>query len=229
MSKWIVFKKDGLEVIRSMTYESDKKELQTGKFGGPSDEPELIDHVQVPDGEDPRNYVPVFVEGHPNKWVKEGESDVFVDPEDETWTFVPETQDHYEAEFNQAAEDAATAEDHASATMIKYDEMNAEVMAEMKKVFGTNRTDSATAYFETWQKMSSNPSLFSGLGLKSDRDLMASDDVTQLFAKDDVLDTDTKIQTYADRLLELADEYAAYRMQRIQQFRDEKAAIEAGS
>lgn len=108
---------------------------------------------------------------------------------------------------------------------VKYDEMAVDVLADMKTLFLTEKPESANAYHETWKRMSVNPSLFSGESLTSDRKLLAAD-TTVLFNENDALDTDAKITSYADRLLELADEFAVSRMKRIKQFRDEKVAIE---
>ena len=97
-------------------------------------------------------------------------------------------------------------------------------MGQMEALFLTKKTDSANANHETWKLMAETPSDYSGLGLKSDRVLLAADD-TELFALGAALDSDTKIQTYADRLLVLTKEYAVWRASRLQTFRDDKAAL----
>lgn len=117
------------------------------------------------------------------------------------------------------------AQDHGSLITEKYNEMNTDVYGEMKTVFGTTKSDSASRNYETWKRMKEVPAMFSGEGLVSDRQLIASDDETILFELDDALNTDEKITQYATRLLELADAYAVFVMKRIKQFKDEKAAI----
>lgn len=92
-----------------------------------------------------------------------------------------------------------------------YDQLNAEVYAEMETTFGTKNADSATAYEKTWNIMTSAPSEWSILGLK--------DDLGNL------LDTDQKILDYANQKLLAVEAYGKWRMQRIQQFRDYRASL----
>jgi hypothetical protein len=88
-----------------------------------------------------------------------------------------------------------------------YDRMNADVMAEMELVYGTAKSESATAYQLTWEKMAANPQLFAGeaagLGFAT---------------VEDVVD-------FAMPKLAAADAYAVNRLKRIAQFQAEKAAI----
>ena len=102
-----------------------------------------------------------------------------------------------------------------------YDEMNTEVFEQMETVFGTRRSDSATAYYETWKLMSAKPELFSSQGLKA---TMAAGGLNP----GDALDTNQKVQAYADNLIENAEGYGVWRATRIQEFLEERAAILAG-
>lgn len=103
----------------------------------------------------------------------------------------------------------------------RYNDMNTEVFAEMAEVFGTNRADSATAFHQTWELMKAKPALFYQQGLK----------VTVAhgsFQVGDDLDTMQKIEDYADAALAAVETYAVWRMNRIKQFHEERAAILAG-
>jgi len=64
MAKWKRIRKSDLSIIDG--YDSNKKELQTGKFGGPDDDPTLVEHVQVPDGVD-ENGVKAIDQATPDK------------------------------------------------------------------------------------------------------------------------------------------------------------------
>lgn len=99
-----------------------------------------------------------------------------------------------------------------------YNRMNSDILTEMTMVFGTTRTDSASAYNETWKLMASNPVLFTHEGLKADKEVGA-------FNPGDVLNTEQKIQDYANARIAEANAYAVYRMKRIEQFRVERATL----
>lgn len=64
MANWKIVRKADNEIVQS--YESDKKEQRTGKFGGPIDDPEVHAHLKVPDGVDP-NGVAVVDDDTPSK------------------------------------------------------------------------------------------------------------------------------------------------------------------
>lgn len=103
----------------------------------------------------------------------------------------------------------------------RYNAMNADVYAQMMLVFGTNKSDSATAFFETWKLMSASPAMFVSEGLKADKEV-------GIFNPGDALDTEQKVQEYAVARINEANAYSVYRMKRIEQFRAERSAIEAG-
>lgn len=100
----------------------------------------------------------------------------------------------------------------------RYNEMNADIFAEMEQVFGTQRSDSATAYHETWQLMKAKPILFWEQGLKAHV-------AHGTFQVGDALDTIQKCEDYAETALAAVEAYAVFRMNRIKQFAEEKAAI----
>lgn len=103
----------------------------------------------------------------------------------------------------------------------RYNEMNEDVFAQMESVFGTQRSDSATAYHQTWELMKAKPILFWEQGLKVHVAHGA-------FEIGDALDTVQKVEDYAEAALAAVEAYAVYRMNRIKQFQDERAAILAG-
>jgi hypothetical protein len=161
-------------------------------------------------------------EALPEKWTKDGEEDVFEQPylpreADETWAFVEgvpgvePTEDRIEL-----AEDAALVASKAiklKQKMItdKYNQMNDEVIQQMTAVFGTSRTDSATAYERTWELMKQDPAEWIFLDLKDDNG--------------DILDTEAKVVSYASAKINAVRDYGKWRMQRIQQFKDERDQI----
>lgn len=55
MAYYKIVRKSDSKILQS--YESDKKELRTGKYGGELDDPLLVEHLQVPDGVDPNGVV----------------------------------------------------------------------------------------------------------------------------------------------------------------------------
>lgn len=109
--------------------------------------------------------------------------------------------------------------------LVKYNEMNEQVLVQMYNVFGTTNPDSASAYKQTWELMKEKPALFRDEGLLVERQILAADGMTILFQAGAALNDDFSVVTYATRLIQMAEEYAVYRMKRIQQFRDDRALI----
>ena len=106
-----------------------------------------------------------------------------------------------------------------------YQTMSDEVDEKMYEVFRTLKADYATAEYETWQDMKKRPSAYASLGLKVDHQINNADD-TELFSPGSALDTVQKITDYATRKIELAEAYGTFRVQRIQQFKNEKEQIQ---
>lgn len=92
-----------------------------------------------------------------------------------------------------------------------YDLMNTEIFNQMYVVFATTRSDSASAYLETWKLMVQYAVEF--------KDLDLFDDLNN------PLDTEQKIFNYATAKLLQAKDYAIYRLNRIKQFKIAKQAI----
>ncbi len=103
----------------------------------------------------------------------------------------------------------------------RYNEMNADVYEAMAALFGTSKSDSAQAYNETWKLMKEKPLLFHESGLKAHKDVAG-------FVAGAALDTIQKVEDYAEACLAEVEAYGVWRMERIKQFQDEKAAILAG-
>jgi hypothetical protein len=103
----------------------------------------------------------------------------------------------------------------------KHVELEVDVYAEMKNVFGTSNSESASAYHETWKMMVSSPSDYSGEGLTASLN-------TTSFNQGDALNTDNAITNYANECISSANAYSIYRMKRIEQFKVEKHTIETG-
>lgn len=206
MKTWLIVKKDTLEIQKSYTYESEEKKDSSAHFSHLLAEP-ICAHFELPEG-----------------MFKESVKAVLVptDPEAE-----PPVSEHIEIQVDAALETARLTKIKVDAITVKYNELQADVLAEMATVFNTTKPESAQAYHETWKKMKEGPSAYAGEGLTAEREVRnATNDI--IFAEGDALDTNQKVTDYATRLLEIADLYAITRMKRIKQFRDEKAAILAG-
>lgn len=159
-------------------------------------------------------------------WVKEGEADLTVQPidasytlkyageTDSRWTHVPAVPAY---KFLQK-KSSWVLYDKGVRIAQAYAEMNTEVLSAMTTVFGTSKTDSATAYNETWKMMSASPSDWSGAGLKSAF-------VVAGFAIGDALDDDVKIAAYANAKLAESLAYGIWRMQRIDAFKSLRDSI----
>lgn len=102
-----------------------------------------------------------------------------------------------------------------------YNLMNTDVLTEMANVFGTTKPESASAYKDTWEMMASTPSDWEGAGLKASFAVAG-------FEVGDALDTETKVQSYANAKLAQVKTYGIWRMQRIEAFRLQKDTILAG-
>lgn len=105
-----------------------------------------------------------------------------------------------------------------------YDRMNSDIVAEMSRVYVTSIPDpalaaaSATADNETFKNMKSSPSSFSSKGYKAEKAVGS-------FQLGDALDTDQKVIDYANARLTETLNFAVYRLERIEQFKTERAAI----
>lgn len=101
----------------------------------------------------------------------------------------------------------------------EYNNMSFDVYSQMSQVFKTTKSDSASAFYETWKQMVEFPAMFLAINMISD---IAFDSVEI----GNILDTEAKIIGYANSKLNAAMDYAVYRVQRIQQFQLEKAQLE---
>lgn len=99
-----------------------------------------------------------------------------------------------------------------------YKIMQTEVLNQMSIVFGTANTDSALRYKATWEEMTLTPSDYSVAGLTSRF-------VVGIFVVGDALDTDQKVTDYASAKITEAKAYGVWVMQRIEQFRNDKALL----
>lgn len=99
-------------------------------------------------------------------------------------------------------------------------EMNSELYALMYSVAGTSDFNAATLYEKTWNKMVSNPSNYSNLGLTARFDRGGLE-------VGEALDTNQKVQDYAQACLDVSDAAEITRMQRIEQYKLDAAALVA--
>ena len=146
------------------------------------------------------------------------------------YSIVTDTVDQYGVPLKSVSVDGAlkttteTANQKAKDISDKYSLLNADVYAEMKKIFYTEKSDSASANYEMWQQMVTNPTPYVSQGLKAES-LLNNADGTELYSAGSALDTAPKIVAYASRKIEEADDYIIWRSNRIQQFRNERNAI----
>jgi hypothetical protein len=99
-----------------------------------------------------------------------------------------------------------------------YDRMNADVLAEMKRIFNTSNPDSANRQHNTWKVMVVSPALYLNIGLKADSS------AAEMNAGEEFTDSAKTVAWAQDRVTE-AELYSVWCMQRIEQFRSERAAI----
>jgi len=156
-------------------------------------------------------------------WIKSGVPDVTVDPLDSTYTLMVagSVDTRYTAipeEKTVTTKPEYVAYDKQKQITAKYQLMNDDVLASMKLVFGTTQPESASAYEATWRRMIAAPADFSAAGLTSRF-------VVGTFLVGDLLDTAIKVTDYATAKIAEVDAYSVTRMQRIEQFRNERAAI----
>lgn len=90
----------------------------------------------------------------------------------------------------------------------KYDEMVADIYAEMVIVFGTSNDVSASAFAATWEAMQKRPANYVDVELN--------------------LPDEDAVLAYAEAQLGEADTYGIFRLKRIAQYQAEKAAILEG-
>jgi len=113
---------------------------------------------------------------------------------------------------------AAEAAEKQAQVTAAYNQMNKDVYDQMAVVFGTTKSDSATAFEGTFRLMISKPELFSSQGLLADKAIGT-------FQVGDALDTDAKVTDYGQARIDEIEQYAVFRMNRIKQFYAERAQI----
>lgn len=96
--------------------------------------------------------------------------------------------------------------------------MRTDVIAAMTECFDTPDMDSANANSQTWDIMKASPGDFVACELKVSIPLNG-------FEEGDSLDTEQKILDYSTLLVQRKKDFGIYRMERIQQFRNERANI----
>ena len=183
---------------------------------------ETVSWEEVVDGLDERALMATI---HDEYWTENATptNKVYVDPLDEdNYTHVAERDIVLSEDATLLAD--AQAEDLNGLVTDKYNEMNVDVLLNMRTTFGTEKSDSANAYYETWKLMIDRPDMFTASNLTADMEVLDTNGAT-LFSDGQSLDTIQDLGDYAARRKEIADEYGVWRMERIQAFRDERDAI----
>lgn len=106
-----------------------------------------------------------------------------------------------------------------------YQTMSDEIDAKMYDVFRTLKPEYATAEYNTWKDMLDRPAAYASLGLKVDHQINNTDN-SELFSPGSALDTAQKVLDFAQRKIQLAQDYGTFRMQKLQEFRNQKETIE---
>jgi hypothetical protein len=145
-------------------------------------------------------------------WFKDGEI-TSVDPEDETWVHHP-ALDAFKWEVTLDIEKYKADEISKS-----FRQLETEIYAEMRNVFGANTSDSASADEATYRLWSEDPAFYAGQSFLAKVD-------TPSYTKGDVLDLETDILTYANEMLAKIKDYALWRKQKERDFSIKKASIE---
>lgn len=158
----------------------------------------------------------VLVPVQSEKWIKDGQADVFEDPQDETFTYIQAIPAHWEVQKG----DNFVTYDKEQRVGVEYSKMNTAVLTEMKDLFKTTKSDSATRTFLTLRSMSDRPENFAGKGILAMYNVLG-------FSAGDDLDTAAKVKDFADQVLMAADNYAVFSLLEIQKFQMAKAVIEA--
>lgn len=142
---------------------------------------------------------------------------IWLDSDDVTEESTAQMQAQAIYDAHDSAEVLVNEQKAAQVTEI-YNAMNTEVYTAMGGVFGTTNADSATAYERTWEMMKAAPENWSGAGLLAEFAVGG-------FAVGDALDTDQKVTDYATAKIAEVLAYGVWRMQRIKQFKIDRAAI----
>lgn len=146
-------------------------------------------------------------------WSKEGNSDVFVNPNDSSWEFHPAQAEVWAIQYKPGYKEPQIE--------ALYKVMVSDVYAQMYATFGTNDANSANAYKQTWDLMVSEPSLWESAGLTASFDRGG-------LTTGEALDTEEKVLSYASACVASAVQYGIWRMQRIEQFRIDRQNLILG-
>jgi hypothetical protein len=205
--------------------------------------PPIIDEYWSKEGEADVYSQPII----PEYWSKEGEADVYVEPDpiddwvhhpivvdnswtyhspemDESWVHVPSALDtswdyHPEIKAGDMRIILDVTQDKEDRKKVAKEDRDTDVYANMTTAFGTDNPDSASANYETFKIMAAKPNLFSGIGMFVTVE-------TTSFTLNDALDTDQKVQDYANEMILKAEQYAVDRTTRIFVYLNEKISIE---
>lgn len=140
--------------------------------------------------------------------IDDGSGNMISDP---SYLFVAAVLEHWEVQIN------AVGKVTADITSL-YNTMTNEILAQMAVIFGTNSVDSALSYEATWKEMALTPSDYSGANLSA-RFAVAG------MAIGDSLNTEQRVLDYANAKIVEVKAYAVWRMQRIEQFRDNRDVL----
>lgn len=105
-----------------------------------------------------------------------------------------------------------------------YIQLNTDIYNKMAELFGVSGSESVMAYHNTWLLMRDYPGSFVGAGLLVQADVYDSSNVLK-FSSGQLLDTAEKIEIYADLMIEKSIEFAIFRLNKIQTFNADKAAL----
>lgn len=168
--------------------------------------------------------VPDYLESMPVKTYKPSDSDITefwfkdgeiltTDPEDVSWGH------HPAVEILGFGLTLDVTKYKADEIIKLYENLQAEVYAEMKVVFGTNKSDSASADEATYRLWAEDPAFYSGQSFFAKADSAS-------YAKGAILNDESDILAYANEMLSEIKSYALWRKQKERDFSIKKASIE---
>lgn len=200
MKKFLIYKKieNGNYSDRIGSYESEIKDDTSSHRSYLMTEP-FASHFELPEELDEDIVKPVFV---PEQEIPTGPFDYL--PK----TIIPA---HWELQEDEELRSQKIQKIKQKLIEESYIKMNSEVYQQMEIVFGTSNSDSAIAYEKTWNLMVENPEEWSSLGLKDNQG--------------NSLDTSEKVLSFASEKINQVLIYGKWRMQRIEQFRQERESI----
>lgn len=151
----------------------------------------ICESVTIPDGLDNHFLKVVEIAEVPDSWYKEGESDVFVDPEDETWTYVAGTPAYKIIEQDTVSKNAGDVLASLADAKIL---MDSSIRAFVASKTGSTGDAEMQAQVSSFSLRASNSAEYANEGLTAHVDSAS-------FTQGEALDTAQKVQDFYTEIL----------------------------